>query len=97
MQKTLLLAIWFIVIIKILFIICEAVYLFEERRKINSDGINRWKHKFEWIFNILISLVLIHIFYPRKNDMRNLTVEMRNLIFVYAILSLFSLLWTNIL
>lgn len=97
MQKTFLMAIWFIVFIKILFIICEIVYLFEARRKINNETVNYWKLKFEWLFNILMALVIIHIFYPRKNDLRNLTHEVRNLLFVYAILSIFSLLWTNIL
>jgi len=97
MQKSFLLAVWFIVFIKILFIICEIVYLFEARRKINNETVNYWKLKFEWLFNILMTLILIHIFYPRKNDLQKLTTEVKNLIFAYAILSLFSLLWTNIL
>lgn len=97
MQKTFLMAIWFIVFIKILFIICEFIYLFEARHNIINDKINYWKVKFEWLFNILMALILIHIFYPRKNDLQKLTGEVKKLIFLYAILSVFSLLWTNIL
>ena len=97
MQKSLLLSIWFIIIIKILFIVFEIIYIFQLKNKVENDYILYWKLKFEWIFNILMALVLIHIFYPHKNDLQKLTKEIRNLIFVYAILSLFSLLWANFL
>ena len=97
MQKTFVMSIYFIIFIKILFIICEIIYLFEARRKIENQTINYWKTKFEWLFNILMTLVLIHIFYPRRHNIQKLTVEVKKLIFLYAILTLFSLLWTNII
>ena len=97
MQTTLLLSIYLIILVKILFVIFEIIYLFEARRNINNETVNYWKLKFEWLFNILMSLVLIHIFYPFKNKLYKLTDEVKKLIFIYAILSLFSLLWTNIL
>ena len=95
MQKTLLLSIYLIILVKILFIIFELIYLFEMKNHIKNDSVKYWKLKFEWLFNILMSLVLIHIFYPFNNKLDRLTSEIKKLIFLYSILSLFSLLWTN--
>jgi len=97
MQKTLLFSIYLIIVVKILFIIFELIYLFEMKHHIKNDSVKYWKLKFEWLFNILMSLVLIHIFYPFKSKLDRLTSEIKKLIFLYSILSLFSLLWTNIL
>ena len=88
MQKTFLLSIYFIIFIKILFIICEVIYLFQTRRKIENQTVNYWKNKFEWLFNILMSLVLIHIFYHRKNNIEKLTGEVKYLIFIVIIVKI---------
>ena len=96
MQTSLLLAIWFIVFIKILFIIFEIIYLYDERNNIVDDNVKYWKVKIQWFFSMLMTLILIHIFYPRKNPPQ-LNSEVKKLIFLYAIISLFSLLWTNLL
>ena len=90
-------SIWFIICIKILFIIFELLYIFDLRNDIINYIVIYWKVKLRWIFNILMLLVLIHIFYPWKNDMATLTREIRHLLFIYAILSLITTLWTNFL
>ena len=95
MQKTLFFSILFVILIKILFIVYEIFYVTQKRNnKVNSNTIY-WKEKFEWLFQLLMLLILIHIFYPWKNDIKSLTPEIRHLIFIYSVLVLFTLLWNN--
>jgi hypothetical protein len=73
----------------------EIFYVVQKRNnKVNSNTIY-WKEKFEWLFQLLMLLFLIHIFYPWKNDLKSLTPEVRHLIFIYSVLILFTLLWNN--
>jgi len=97
MQKTLLFSILFVILIKILFVVYEISYVVQQRNKTLTDTTIYWKEKYEWLFQLLMILILIHIFYPWKNDMKSLTPEVRHLIFIYAVLTLFTLLWNNFL
>ena len=92
MEKTLYFSILFVILIKILFSIYEIFYVVQKRNnKVNSNTIY-WKEKFEWLFQLLMLLILIHIFYPWKNDITSLTPEVRHLIFIYSVLILFTLM-----
>ena len=90
-------SILFVIVINILFIGYEILYVVQTRKKTLTSNTIYWKEKFEWLFQLLMLLILIHIFYPWKNDIKSLTTEVRHLIFIYAVLTLFTLLWNNFL
>lgn len=95
MQKTLVYSIIFVIFIKLLFIGYEITYMFQKHNNHVNKNTFYWKEKFQWLFEMLMLLILIHIFFPWKNDMKSLTSEVRHLIFIYAVLTLFSLLFNN--
>jgi hypothetical protein len=97
MQKSLLFSIMFVILIKILFITFELTYEVQLRENKVNPIIVTWKKKFAWLFQLLMLLMLIHIFYPFKNNIKSLSNDVKPLIFMFALLTLFSLFWDNLL
>uniref|UniRef100_A0A6C0HRE2 DUF5658 domain-containing protein n=1 Tax=viral metagenome TaxID=1070528 RepID=A0A6C0HRE2_9ZZZZ len=95
MQKSLLYSIIFVFFIKILFIIFELTYAIQLRENNVNPFIVIWKKKIEFIFKLLMLLMLIHIFYPFKNNLKSLTIYVKPFIFMFSILTLFSLFWSK--
>jgi len=53
-----------------------------------------WKERTEFIFIFSMSILLLIIFYPRGNNIRFITFEIKLLIFIFAIILLITSNWT---
>jgi len=88
----------FLLIIKVLFVVCALarVYLEHKKGEKNEELIGKveyWKDRFEFIFIAGMSLLLLYFFFPRNNKPIVTTFETRFLFFVYGILVFINLDW----
>jgi len=88
----------FLLIIKILFVICALVRVYLEHKKGEKNDeliekVEYWKDRFEFIFIAGMSLLLLYFFFPRNNKPIVTTFETRFLFFVYGILVFIKLDW----
>jgi hypothetical protein len=81
--------IFIIFAVKILFILFSATNLYLKMKgKENSDlykTLFYWKGRVEFIFVILMSLLLIYLFNPRKNKNYMINGETRMLLYLFGI------------
>jgi hypothetical protein len=88
----------FLLIIKVLFVICALVRVYLEHKKGEKNDeliekVEYWKDRFEFIFIAGMSLLLLYFFFPRNNKPIVTTFETRFLFFVYGILVFIKLDW----
>lgn len=98
--------IYFIIIIKLAFL-GLAIYnrlLIERLQRISTpsqhaiiqkrdNNVNYWKNRVEFIFTMLMSIVLIYLFYPRRKTQPNIDGHVRILLFLYGIITIFTADW----
>ena len=89
--------IYLIFFIKIVFIVLSALHLYLKiKGKINSDfekKIAYLKEKFEFIFVVLMSLLLIYLFNPNTNKINMIDGETKTVIFLFGLLLLITANW----
>ena len=86
----------FIIIIKILFAIFLLSNLFFEHIQHNKEyeqKTRHWKERTEFIFIFSMAILLLILFYPRGNNIRFITFEIKILICIFAIILLITPNW----
>ena len=88
----------FLLIVKILFVLCALVRVYLEHKKGEKNEVligkvEFWKDSFEFVFIAGMSLLLVYFFFPRNNKPLVTTFETRFLFFVYGILVFIKLDW----
>ena len=88
----------FLLIVKVLFVVCALtdVYLEHKKGEKNEELIEKvqfWKDRFEFVFIAGMSLLLLYFFFPRNNKPLVTTFETRFLFFVYGIIIFIKMDW----
>ena len=85
------------ILIKFLFVILAISHLYlKVKGKADSETdkkIEFWKKRVEFIFIILMSLMLIYLFNPRANRYSNLDFETRLLLYLFGFILLITANW----
>jgi hypothetical protein len=88
-----------IVLIKISYTILEFIHLYlEDKGKTNSDidaKIVYWKVRVEFVFNILIAILLIFLFNPYRDEVVLIDRETKMLLFLFGIILFISAKWSE--
>lgn len=94
--------------IKLLYIILSISDLYCNVKKItNKDEKNNkeylpksrclkiqyWRERLEFLFIVLMSILIIYLFYPRQNRLNLITYETKKLLFVFGIILLIKAPW----
>ena len=86
-----------IFIIKICFIILVIVDLYYkikgEENSIAVKKVTYWKERFEFVFIILMSALLVYIFNPRHSKLHLIDTEMTILFYLFGIVLVVSSKW----
>lgn len=98
----------FIIAVKVLFIglaiydklLLEKIkHIGTPSQKTDSEGrettVKYWKGRVEFVFVILMSIVLIYLFYPRSKTQVSIDSHTRLLLFLYGIITIFTADWTQ--
>ena len=93
--------IYLIFAIKIGFIIMALTHLYLKiKGKTDSEldkKIVQWKEKIEFVFIFLMSILLMYLFNPRKNNMHMIDVESKLLLFLFGFILIFTANWSSFL
>jgi hypothetical protein len=85
-----------IIIIKVIFIILAISKIYVEKiKKDEKTGkkIKFWKERIEFIFIILMSILLIYIFNPRTNNINLINKEIQLLLYLFGFILLITAKW----
>ena len=89
--------IYLIFAVKIGFILMAATHIYlKAKGKIDSDldkKIVYWKERFEFVFILLMSMLLIYLFNPRKNRMVMIDGETKILLYLFGFVLLITAKW----
>jgi amino acid transporter len=89
--------IYSIIGIKVIFILCAILHIILKiQGKINSEldkKILYWKERIEFVFIILMALLLIYIFNPRMPNTNLLNFEVKLLIYLFGIILIITADW----
>jgi predicted ABC-type exoprotein transport system permease subunit len=105
-KKTIYVLLTIAILIKIIFISSTLLYYvsynINKNDKINIniskkslDNFYKWKNRAEFLFQILIALLIIIIFNPWYNNLRFINGEISILFFIFAILLIVSANWNE--
>lgn len=90
--------IYLIIVVKIIFIALAVALLFYKAKGKTEDPkaikIEFWKMRMEFVFTILMSFLMLYLFYPRKAQ-QPLNYETRLLLFLFGIILLITADWTT--
>lgn len=85
-----------IISFKILFIILAISKLYEDKikkDKHNAEILEFWKERVEFVFIILMSILLIYIFNPRFNNIKLINKEIQLLLYLFGFILLITAKW----
>ena len=99
--------IFYIFLVKILFVLFSTLEIFykEKNKKIKDnekeskenekiiDNLDYWKKRFEFIYIICMSLLLLYLFYPYQKTHLLITPKIRLLIFLFAFILITTSNW----
>ena len=88
--------IYFIVSVKVIFIILSLLYLYYERKGDvkKADEIEYWRTRAEFIFTASMALLLIYLFYPKgKSGVIVLDSQARMLLYLFGWVLLITADW----
>jgi phosphatidylglycerophosphate synthase len=84
----------FIFLIKIIYFILAIFALwYQEKNKVKYDKLEFWKNNVEFIFTILICILIIIIFNPFINNLHLLNRETNILLVAYALITIYTAQW----
>jgi len=96
---------YLIVVIKFFFLFFLIKRLFYKRKLIKDPNnknyqqiiatSNRYKNELEFVFKILMSLLLIYLFNPRQNNEKIIDKEEKLLIYIFGIVVIISSDWID--
>jgi len=93
--------IYFIIIVKIIFILLSVYYVYlKAKGKKNqpfSESIRTLKEKIEFLFVILMSILLIYLFNPRSNKINMINSETKLLFYLFGFVLIITANWNEIL
>ena len=88
-----------IFLVKICFIVLSVIHIYlKVKGKTNSNTdktIVYWKDRIEFIFVILMSLLLIYLFNPRKDKTHLINNETKLLLYLFGFILLITAKWNN--
>jgi hypothetical protein len=97
--------IFIIFLIKLLYIILSISHLYCNVKKINKKNnkeylsnstcikIQYWRERVEFVFVVLMSILIIYLFYPKQNRLNLITYETKLLLFIFGIILLTKAPW----
>ena len=90
--------IYLIIAIKLGFILMAISHIYlKTTGKENSEldkNIEYWKERFEFVFIILMSLLLIYLFNPRYNNQVVIDYEMKLLLYLFGFILIITAKWS---
>ena len=84
-----------IVLLKIILIILSIIDKVSKRKGKENKKILQWKNKIEFLYNLAMALLIIFIFFPKRNNFKYFTWEIKYLLFIYGIITVVSSDWGN--
>jgi len=86
-----------IIILKVIFLILSIARLYVKRKKPNDknllENIEFWKDRLEFIFIVLMSLLLIYLFNPKVNRLNMIDYETKLLLYLFGFILLIIAKW----
>ena len=86
-----------IFLVKIVFVILAFTHLYLEFKNKSKSDLDKqvlfWKQRFEFIFIILMSFLLIYLFNPRKNRLFMINNETKLLFFLFGFVLIITADW----
>ena len=90
--------IYLIIAIKFGFVLMAVTYIYlKAKGDKDSDlakNIEFWKARFEFIFVILMSILLIYLFNPRYNNQVHIDYEMKILLYLFGFILVITAKWS---
>ncbi len=91
--------IFLIFFIKFIFIILAVTHLYLKQKGEDNSKMDKnilfWKERVEFIFIILMSLLLIFLFYPRTNRIFMIDHETKVLLFLFGVILIITAKWNT--
>jgi EamA domain-containing membrane protein RarD len=91
--------IYFIIFIKVIYILLSIIHIYlkikEETGSDLDEIIVYWKEKIEFLFVILMALLLIYVFNPRKSHINLLNKEIQILLYLFGSVLLITDNWAT--
>lgn len=89
--------IWFIFLIKIIFILLAVIHIYDKiKGQTNTPkdkNIVFWKDRIEFVFVLLMALLLIYLFNPKYNKPIVLDYETKLLLFLFGFILIITAKW----
>jgi hypothetical protein len=97
--------IFFIIFLKIVFISLSLISIYlkrktKEKPETQEDSkliiqIDYWEMRFEFIFNIMMSILLIYVFNPNSNNLYLITNETKFLLYLFGVILIIKSNWSE--
>ena len=91
--------IYLIFAVKIVFIVMAILHLFLKIKGKKDSELDKkivyWKERMEFIFTFLMSILLMYLFNPRKNNMYMVNEETKLLLFLFGFILLITAKWSD--
>lgn len=89
--------IYFVILIKVFFVLFALLYRVSLKRGSDKSSMFlEWKKRIDFLYVVVMSLILVYIFYPWNENTRFLTRKMCHLIFLYGIISIITSQWSDL-
>lgn len=86
-----------IIFVKFFFLMFVITYNVAKGNKSPSEtDILYWKKKIEFVYILLMMLIIVFIFFPFSKNYRFLNTKMKELFFLYGLVTIVSLDWSHI-
>ena len=99
-EHILIVVIYFIIFIKVIFLISALGHLFFSKFNAKSqqsielnEKFTYWKSRSEFVFTILMAILLIFIFSPRHNHQKYITKELGILLYLFGFILIITADW----
>jgi uncharacterized membrane protein YiaA len=88
-----------IIMFKVIFIILAITRIYVKHKEPNNkkkiDNLEFWKKRVEFIFIILMSILLIYLFNPRVNRLNMINYETKILLYIFGFILLLTSDWSQ--
>lgn len=89
--------VYIVILVKVIFIILAVAHLsYKVKKQTNSPEDKKivyWKDRMEFIFTIMMAILLIYVFNPRTSKIIGLDTETKILLFLFGIILIISAKW----
>jgi hypothetical protein len=89
--------VYIVILVKVIFIILAVAHLsYKVKNQTNSPKDKKilyWKDRMEFIFTIMMALLIIYVFNPRTSKIIGLDTETKILLFLFGIILIISAKW----